>query len=932
MPEALKIELHSDLWLPFDRPARALGKPYGGRGIYYQSVRFPVGFKPDWSRATLFADGSPRHGATSLNDLAARGAARSVYDPERAMVYVNHFNPEIKYVLTIEPDYGRTQGPHSPPLESGTCRGSPVVLRILDETSLPRAQFPANGSLALPFGELASMERIRLVDDAGEELPAQCNILGKWEDSSIRWLHVRTMVDATPTDPGQLFLEYGPSVSSARFDTSLATDDDGRRIVVDTGVLRVAFDRLSAGWLADLQVRSATGQLIEPLEAPGIFAELIDETGTIYTSDGTKPERITLIESGPVCAVVEVRGWHQNLKGNPLLAYRARFTFYSGCETFRLLYTVVNMHEGMPLSEDDIRELCNRSLPPQAVNTTAVSLQFLGIKMKLATPGEKGFVTSAGGRIIERPLREEEYAFEHQFSLRECRLTIKPDVETLKPRPSIRSDGWFALGDQTASVAVAGRHWHANWPKSFTASADGSFCAGLFPAESDPWRIVRGMAKTHELFFRFDARSPSSNELREWSDQWRTPVILTPEPEAVCASYAAGPLPAPKTSIIDRSIERAFDALIRFREGNPDGHYGITNFGDFAAASHRPHQGPTNLPGDILWGLLTQFLRAGEPKYFIAAEACARHLIDVDIFHYPGLPGSDLARGLAHEPSAGHNLGPTSAQHSYLRGLILFYQLTGDAEARQAARNMADALSAILEAGGGHKGCEEDGWPIIGLLGAYEAFWDVRYLHAAKTAIEAAAAARNRISGLWERSATQGEAHGRTLRLEGTIGVFLNALRLYHELAGDKMTSSLLAGATKAAIQAAWVADQLTFRKVLTWGGLPPSAELVEYPQSFLAPIAMAVETTRERSLLNILLKTYGRVMDQAAGMPHCLSDQFDAEQFTVMTAHLFDFMTFLERISAAGPIVFENAPPEPPPSTRAPKTKTKTRRLKLKR
>src|SRR5262249_24458101 len=113
---------------------------------------------------------------------------------------------------------------------------------------------------------------------------------------------------------------------------------------------------------------------------------------------------------------------------------------------------------------------------------------------------------------------------------------------------------------------------------------------------------------------------------------------------------------------------------------------------------------------DVLHGLLLQYLRTGDPRWFALADPLARHVMDIDIYqteedkaayngglfwftdHYKD------AATCTHRTYSRHNApakiraygGGPSSNHNFATGFVYYYFLTGDPNARAAVLSLAD--------------------------------------------------------------------------------------------------------------------------------------------------------------------------------------------------------------------------------------------------
>ena len=113
---------------------------------------------------------------------------------------------------------------------------------------------------------------------------------------------------------------------------------------------------------------------------------------------------------------------------------------------------------------------------------------------------------------------------------------------------------------------------------------------------------------------------------------------------------------------------------------------------------------------DLVNGLLLQYLRTGEAHWFGLADALARHIVDIDIYHTTRDKAAfnggmfwhtDHYRDAAtstHRAYSRHNYAPgdpfagggPSSNHNYSTGLLHYHYVTGDLNARETVIGLAD--------------------------------------------------------------------------------------------------------------------------------------------------------------------------------------------------------------------------------------------------
>jgi hypothetical protein len=144
--------------------------------------------------------------------------------------------------------------------------------------------------------------------------------------------------------------------------------------------------------------------------------------------------------------------------------------------------------------------------------------------------------------------------------------------------------------------------------------------------------------------------------------------------------------------------------------------YGWRNYGEIYADHEAAHYtGPKpivshyNNQYDVVYGMLLQFWRTGDRRWWELLDPLARHVVDIDIYHttrdraaYSGglfwhtdhyrdaATCTHRAYSKANCPPGGSYGGGPSSEHNYTTGLLHYYFITGDPNARDTVLELAD--------------------------------------------------------------------------------------------------------------------------------------------------------------------------------------------------------------------------------------------------
>ena len=305
-----------------------------------------------------------------------------------------------------------------------------------------------------------------------------------------------------------------------------------------------------------------------------------------------------------------------------------------------------------------------------------------------------------------------------------------------------RAEPTVAVGDLQASLAVACPEFWQQYPASLEFG-HGVITAGLFPAgpfPAGPFPADAGMAyelqggeqKTHSLWIATGRQSGGRPEL-DWTF---APPLLLQSPAAYHAAevfpwYPAvaspgGLIPADRAA--DPSSGTAVSRLHEYLTAATTGEfslparrekireYGWRDYGEIPADHEQLHfPGPGvvvshyNNQFDMILGGLLQLAATSDPRWHELSAPLARHVMDIDIYH------TDEDRAVFNggmfwhtdhyvdaatsthrtysrrnrKPGESYGGGP-SCEHNYPTGLLHYYFLTGDPEARDSVVSLAE--------------------------------------------------------------------------------------------------------------------------------------------------------------------------------------------------------------------------------------------------
>jgi hypothetical protein len=606
---------------------------------------------------------------------------------------------------------------HSPAVADPPVARVPLIVESTVATSAPQ---PVTVGIPFPRGVLTDHQNLSLSDPSGHHVPLQTSPLAHWPDRSVKWLLLDFIAGPLVEGRSNWYLEPHPCVPQERPrpEGSLRVEETGHTIVVDTGPARFMLDRAILGPILQAEIG---GESL--LDATHTTTALVDARGRTRLG---RIERSEIEARGPVRATVRLEGVFEGRRRDRC-NFRARVSFFTGAPLVRIELTIHNprraRHRGGLWDLGDPGSAFFRDLS-------------LHLALAGSDPQEIRWIEDVAGPLQTTRAKVFEV---YQDSSGGANWRSRNHVNCLGEVPCqfrgyrVRQGGGSSVGlhaspvvsirGRTGAVTGAISEFWQQFPKAVDTEG-GTLNFRLFPAQfSDLFELQGGEQKTHTIWLHFSRGDRSETDSLKWIHR-PARVHCTPEwyAESKCIPYLlpASADPSDRFESYVLAIIEGPNSFFARREIIDE--YGWRNYGEVYADHESAYfQGEPpvishyNNQYDLVLGSIIQYLRSGDVRWIELLDPLARHVADIDIYHtsadkaaYNGglFWHTDHYRDAAtstHRAYSRANCGPVqraygggpSGEHNYTTGLLHYYYLTGDPQARDAVLSLADWVVAM---------------------------------------------------------------------------------------------------------------------------------------------------------------------------------------------------------------------------------------------
>ncbi len=601
-----------------------------------------------------------------------------------------------------------------------------VKLEVAERAGVDRWGDMVTSGVPLPYDfDLHHPEEVALYDRSGSPVPCQVEIKARWggppEDDSrpAKWV----LLDF-PSDPGanqskEYFLRKGHS--GANPPQAVRVSDDGTTLRVNTGAANFSISRDSFNLFDAVEVEGV-GTVISPSVENGFF---VYSGGGIYSSSYAPPSFLAVEKGGPLHAVVAVKGAHRSPSGEELLHYTARLHFYAGSSRVRIFYTLKNNNS--PLLDDTGQPQCWDIGCPESEVFSGMDLRLhpqLGASpIVTLDPGEGSsppFTAPGGDLTIYQDSSGTPFWNVHQGH--HPRPQSYVTFRGWRAREGDRTVGWgdhsqpwLDISGDGRGITLGLRDFWQQHPKALR-SHGGEAQLSLFPEEyGGDFNFRPGEQKTHEVLLYFHAGETDTTEIDRNMAMLQFPLFALAAPEWYAQSGALGRITPVRADPVSAAYENqnraAFEPSIgptgRSLLGSIEENdfYGWCDYGDVPLDFEAP-SGQMNLKYNFDLGMIQQFLRSGDYRWWSLAEPACRHVADEDLLHYEGpidhwADGGYFGHSYHGEPGDSNPHRNYGAPHPDLAfsvcGCLAYYYLTGYELARESAFEVIENIRFRFE-------------------------------------------------------------------------------------------------------------------------------------------------------------------------------------------------------------------------------------------
>lgn len=661
-------------------------------------------------------------------------------------------------------------------------------------------------SVCIPFkkGKVTDKNSLQILDDNKQAIPSQCLITSTWEDNSIRYALIRFAANL----PANKATDYYLDICDKNVSFPSIAEEKDNTIFVDTNTLKLQINK-SSGQLFDLI--SFNKRYITPKDLAGPI--LVDKYGRTYENT---IENVELLETGPVTAVVSIKGNH-SYNGEKFYDFSVLLTLFVDNSFMDISYKITNT----TTQQLQIQSLSFKYLPSDAPDDskTAIGISNYGTKLQTSTALDK------------------------------LEYEITPDsilYEAIEHYPEVFAGTFFAdYTDERSGLCTTIYQAKQNFPKAFRLDKTGM---NVYLVPQCPTKVILqpGMARTQKLLLHFHTPDITPAELDSISTVYQMPDIVRLDPDVY-----------KEAEVFDNIFINTLNSNIEiYLENSADKHgraFGITNWGDFPDV-HYTAQGRGN--GQLIWcnneydfphACMMMYARTGERRFLDYMLVSARHQIDIDICHYNDNPLLSEGQWMH---SANHcTNSEIICSHQWIEGLLDYYHITGHKDAFEAAVGIGNNILRLLETDKfstpGQTSARETGWALRTLTALYNETHNSKWIEKCDWIVSHFEEWKKEY-GVWLSPYT----NNTSIRVPFMISVAVGSLMRYYRIKPNENIKNMIIDAVNDLLENARLSNGLFYYKEL------PSLNRNGNNPLILEALAIAYELTGDAKYLEAGIPT----------------------------------------------------------------------------
>jgi len=603
---------------------------------------------------------------------------------------------------------------HAPSEAASTSWSLPLLLR----SGIAARLQPITRGVPFPRGLLTDPNAVSLTDETGREIALQTQTLARWPDGSVRWLLLDFLIKEIATGEHRWTLRPGVAKGAA-VQTAVSVRDALDAVLVACGAVEFRLWRPAFSLEAKGTSEGSTWEAGFGFRSPmPLASDFIDA--------------IAIEEAGPVRATVRLEG----SLVQQCCSYVARLSFFGTTGLVRLCLTVRNGRRAS--HRRGLWDLGGRG----AARFRALVLNGLlpeAARISWAAEPRQPASVAHGDRF---ELYQDSSGGDNWQSRNHCNR--KGHVPCSFRGYRVRQGGEETFGQRAnpvvslicekVALTIALPEFWQQFPKALEIEGR-RLTLGLFPEQfNDSYELQGGEQKTHTVWLHFGPPGEAEELPLAWVHN-PVSVSLPAEWYAACGllpGLASGAEADTLHTLLNEAVAGPNSFFAR-REIIDE--YGWRNYGEVYADHENAHYtGPQpivshyNNQYDVVCGMLLQYFRTGDQRWWELADPLARHVIDIDIYHtrldraaYSGglfwhtdhykdaATSTHRAYSKANAiPGQPYGGGP-SCEHNYTTGLLYYHYLTGDPLAREAVLELAEWVLRMDDGSRNVLGLVDDG-------------------------------------------------------------------------------------------------------------------------------------------------------------------------------------------------------------------------------